>query len=378
MKEKIQSVAAQVRRRRFGRPLGAALLSTALVTVALAPVPAEANQFKRIRDVNVSCNNALQCDLFITNPSVTLYTVGFRRLAAFQAPISLYLTMREPLSAGSELLFIIDGEPVVALPASDFSYRAAIAEYSIRDEEVVLPLLAAAAAGDRLQVIYRTRTGQSSAQFSLSGIVAGSIFMDEVQGRTGREDALEAMGEVLAAAEAEAEMAESEPGDMVDLDVLPAGLRRYYEGPDAPCADLDGALPDPLGGFEFNLGDDQQMVGLRCSGAGAYNFPFAFWLGSADGRFERLALPTMSDQAPAAQLLAWNADWNPETRELSALFKGRGLGDCGEMHRWRLSETGSSFGFVLEEMRVKSECDGAFDGTMQSWDQIWPVPADRS
>ena len=42
---------------------------------------AQANQFKRIRDVNVSCNNALLCDLYITNPRVTLYSFGFRRSA---------------------------------------------------------------------------------------------------------------------------------------------------------------------------------------------------------------------------------------------------------------------------------------------------------
>ena len=364
MTQSLQSVTG-----RWGSIRGTVLAGLAM-TVSM-PVIAEANQFKRIRDVNVSCNNALRCDLFITNPSITLFTVGFRRAAAFEAPVALYLTLREPLAAGSQVRFVVDGDELLSVPDSAFSYRAAVSEYTYREAVDVRALFAAAKGGERLQVIYRTRSGQSTAPFSLSGVVAGAIFMDEVQGRVGRADALQAIATAPPPDDA------SEPAATGDLDVVPAGLRRYYEGEGAPCADFDGAVPDLLGGFETDLGDGMALVGLRCGAAGAYNAPFAFWLQHSEG-YSQLALPTMADDGPAASVLAWNAAWDPDIRELNSFFKGRGIGDCGTVHRWSLAETGLGHGFVLAEMRVKDECDGVFDETMESWDQLWPPAADKS
>lgn len=360
----------QVWRGAFG-PLG--LMVLALLGAAMVlPGPAEANQFKRIRDVNVSCTNALRCDLFISNPRVTLFSVGFRRAAAFDAPVALYLTLREPLSAGSDVRFVVDGAEVLSVPDSAFSYRAAISEYIYREADDVTALFAAAKAGERLQVVYRTRTGQSTAPFSLSGVVAGSIFMDEVQGRVGRADALTTLGDAPAGSETP-----PEPGDMAGLDEIPEGLRPYFVGDSAPCADFDGSVPEPLGGFETDLGEGLALIGLRCGSGGAYNLPYAFWERHPEG-YRQLALPVMGSDGPTAELLAWNAAWDPETRELSAFFKGRGIGDCGTVTRWSLTDGVFGVGFVLEEMRVKDACDGVFDETMASWEQLWPIPPDKS
>jgi len=350
-----------------------AALVGAMLTTAL-PGPAEAREFKRIRDVNVACTNTLRCDLYITNPRVTLYTVGFRRAAAFEAPVALYLTMREALAAGSEVRFVIDGTEQLTVPVGAFSYRAAIAEYSYDDQEAVRALFAAAKAGERLQVTYRTRNGQATAQFSLAGVVAGAIFMDEVQGRVGREDALQTVGTVADTPETPGAAVDE---TLADLGAVPAGLQRYYDGVGAPCADFDGAVPDPLGGFTAEITDEIRLVGLRCGSAGAYNAPFAFWK-QIDGTYYRLALPVMTEDGPGAEMVAWNAVWDDETDELTAFFRGRGLGDCGVFNRWDIGMVGFNEGFVLREMRVKDECDGEFDETMQSWDRLWPPQPDKS
>ncbi|MBO6637427.1 MAG: DUF1176 domain-containing protein [Roseitalea sp.] len=352
----------------FGALAGLCLAVAGLVAAAM-PVPADASQFKRIRDVNVSCTNALRCDMFITNARVTLFTVGFRRAAAFDAPVALYLTMREPLAAGSEVRFVIDGAEVLSVPSSAFSYRAAMSEYSYADQDEVRALFAATKAGERLQVTFRTRSGQTTAPYSLSGVVAGAIFMDEVQGRVGREDALAAIGAAPAAPEDE--------GDMAALDAVPAGLRRFYDGAGAPCADFDGSVPDPLGGFSADIDDEVRLVGLRCGSAGAYNAPFAFWA-EIDGTHYRLPLPVMTDEGPGAVMVAWNAQWDAEARQVSSFFKGRGIGDCGTVANWSIGEVGFGYGFVLAEMRVKDECDGVFDETLESWERIWPSAGDKS
>ncbi|WP_306117686.1 MULTISPECIES: DUF1176 domain-containing protein [unclassified Roseitalea] len=340
--------------------------------LALAAPAAQANQFKRIRDVNVSCNNSLRCDLFITNPSVTLYTVGFRRSAATDAPLALYLTMREPLAARSEVRFVIDGDEVLTIPVEDMAYRAAISEYIYDTQAPLRDLFAAARRGDRLSITYRTRRGQATAQFSLAGVVAGAIFMDEVQGRIGRDDALAQIGAAPLAPPVTA------PGEtVVGLDTLPAALELYYEGEQAPCATFAGGAPEPLAGFEANLAEGVTLIGMRCGEGGAYNIPFAYWLNTGQA-YERLALPTMTGQGPAAQLLAWNASWDPDTGELTGLFKGRGLGDCGTYSRWGLDRQDGGFGFVLRELRVKQDCDGVYDETYESWEQLWPQVTDKS
>jgi len=349
---------------------GLCLAVAGLLAVAV-PLPADASQFKRIRDVNVSCNNALRCDLFITNARVTLFTVGFRRAAAFDAPVALYLTLREPLAAGSDVRFAIDGAEILSVPAAEFSYRAAISEYSYADQDEVRALFAAAKAGERLQVTFRTRSGQSTAPYSLSGVVAGAIFMDEVQGRVGRDDALSEIG-------AEPDVpAPTDEGAMADLDAVPVGLRRYYQGEGAPCADFDGTVPDPLGGFSADIDDEVRLVGLRCGSGGAYNAPFAFWT-EIEGTYYRLPLPVMTDDGPGAVMVAWNAGWDAEAMQVTSFFKGRGIGDCGTVTTWSIGDVGFGYGFVLAEMRVKEACDGVFDETLESWKRIWPAAGDKS
>ena len=348
--------------------LGLAVVSAA---TAVLPGPADAREFRRIRDVNVSCTNALRCDLFITNPRVTLFTVGFRRAAAFDAPVALYLTIREPLAAGSQVRFVVDGIEVLTVPADAFSYRAAISEYSHDAQDAVRAVFVAAKAGELLQVTYRTRTGQATAPFSLSGVVAGATFMDEVQGRAGRDDALGAFGAAPARP--------VEPvfgGDVRELDAVPAGLMRAFEGEGAPCG-LDARMGDPVDGFEVSLADNVSLIGLQCGMGGAYNFPYAFWLRHSEGH-ERLALPTMAEAGPSAEMVAWNAWWDAGTGELNAFLKGRGIGDCGTVHRWTLGEGEIGPRFVLAEMRVKRTCDGVLDETMESWERLWPLTDDKS
>ena len=346
--------------------LGLAVISAA---TAVLPGPADAREFRRIRDVNVSCTNALRCDLFITNPRVTLFTVGFRRAAALDAPVALYLAIREPLVAGSQVRFVVDGIEVLTVPADAFSYRAALSEYSHDAQDAVRAMFAAARAGELLQVTYRTRTGQATAPFSLSGVVAGAIFMDEVQGRLGRDDALAAFGAMPVGP-----VAPVFGDDVRALDAVPAGLMRAFEGEGAPCAG-EGRVGDVVDGFEVSLTDNVSLIGLQCGVGGAYNFPYAFWLSHREGH-ERIALPVMAADGPSAEMVAWNAWWDAEAGELNAFFKGRGLGDCGTVARWTLA--GAEPRFVLREMRVKDACDGVFDETMESWPRLWPLTDDKS
>ena len=338
---------------------------------SLYPDIAQANQFKRIRDVNVSCNNALLCDLYITNPRVTLYSFGFRRAARPDAPVHLVLSTRDPLRSGSEITFTVDGQDVFSQPISAFNYRAAIYEYTYREQDDVAVLLAAARRGAELQITHATRAGQSTVPFSLSGIVAGSIFMDEVQGRVGQSDSIVKIGE---APELPAGSVVAEGLEPIDtIDQLPDGVALAFNAPSARCynpfAEEQGRT---LGGFKSKISDEVVLYGIPCGAGGAYNQSFAFWA-ALDTFVVPLALPSFSDGTPIAMMDAFNTSFDPEKRELTSFYKGRGLGDCGTFHRWSVSEFDVGSLFRLEEMLNKDDCDGVYEEDLSDYEQLWPL-----
>ncbi|MCI5074297.1 DUF1176 domain-containing protein [Oricola sp.] len=338
----------------------------ALVLACVAPTgDALASQFKRIRDISVSCTDALTCDVFTYNAQSELYSVIFRRAARPDAPVRLVLGVRETLTAGSVVEFSIDGQVVSVIDVSDLSYRAAVYEYSFDGEAEIAALIAAARSGRQLRVSYRARGLDTVSRFSLSGFVAGLSFMDEVQGRVGREDALQAGGD-----------ADGSEGSMLRaialIEDLPFQLRaEFSDRNDALCRGTEAGRFADLGGFEAGSGDDSWLIGLPCGTGGAYNQPFAFWERTGS-RFRPAPLPVMTGEGPSTDSFAWNVSWDQERQQLTGFFKGRGLGDCGTFNRWIWKEGGSGHVFVLTEARAKETCDGDPAGGPENWPRLWP------
>ncbi|MDZ7822716.1 MAG: DUF1176 domain-containing protein [Ahrensia sp.] len=354
---------------RFFTPVlaGFAVLIGAL---SFFPQLAEANQFKRIRDVNVACSAALACDIYITNPRVTLQTFGFRRAASRVGDASVYLSMREPLQAGSEVQFLVDGVEIARVAASALSYRAAAYEYTLREQRDVLALLNAARRGSTLQISYTTKAGRSTAPFSLSGMVAGLIFADEAQGRIGRDDALMALT-------ADPATTAVDNLSTVTLDYktwadVPKPLLAYFGTDDHLCANAIGAPNDAVFyGSQTEIAAGVALVELACGTPGAYNFPSAFWLKRGDV-FVPLPLPMISEKGLSAEFQAWNAAWDSQTATLVSFFKGRGIGDCGTFAEWKLHADAPSYAFILVSMRQKDECDGVQTDDFSDYKQVWP------
>lgn len=349
-------------RPRLGRALFAVLLVAGWAAIAGT---ASASQFKRIRDISVSCTDGLTCDVSAYNAQSEVYTVIFRRTARPEAPVRLVLGVRETLTAGSSVGISIDGRTVLQIPVSDLSYRAAVYEYIFDDEEQISALIAEAKAGRELRVTYRSRGLDTGSSFSLSGFVAGLIFMDEVQGRVGREDAIQAEG-----------AAQGDQGAPVRaiaaISDLPFQLRgEFRDSPDAACGAMDDEVFANLGGFEAHSGGDTWLIGLPCGMGGAYNQPYAFWerIGSS---LRMVPLPVMTEEGPSTDNVAWNISWDQDKQELSGFFKGRGLGDCGVYNRWTWREWTKGHVFILAESRAKGDCDGDPAGGPENWPALWP------
>ncbi|WP_158284724.1 DUF1176 domain-containing protein [Oricola cellulosilytica] len=328
----------------------------------VAVLPAMASQFKRIRDISVSCNDALTCDVSAYNAQSELYTVTFRRRASPDAPVELVLGVRETLTPGSDVLLEIDGAEIVRLPVADLSYRAAVYEYLFRGREEIAALMGSAKTGRTLRVSYRTRGVDTVSRFSLAGFVAGLIFMDEVQGRVGRPDALQADGPGTSGGEGTIR-------EVVSFSDIPFQLRSEFTSPSGSCGGLQEQPFAKLGGFDAEAGAGVRLIGLPCGSGDAFNQPYAFW--ERDGpRFNRVAFPVIAEEGPSTSSTAWNVEWDDERKILTSLFKGRAAGDCGILNRWAWKTGESENAFVLIEARATAECGS---GDPQSWPIVWPV-----
>ncbi|MEM5501494.1 DUF1176 domain-containing protein [Ahrensia kielensis] len=333
---------------------------------------AHANQFKRVRDVNVACNNALLCNIYIANRSVSLSSFGFRRTAAPDSPVQMVISARPALRGGSNLQIMVDGEMVLELDVSKLSYRAATYEYLYNDQENVTKLMKAVRRGKQIQISYTTRSGRTTAPFSLSGITAGFIFADEAQGRIGSNNALMALSANVPT-EADDAIEEVNITNYSSWSDVPADLLPFFGKEAGRCSNEIGEGQSRVdGGFSAGLDDGFKLIALPCGDAGAYNYPYAFWMQDGD-MFTPLALPVMSNEGPSVSDLAWNIVWDGETRELYAFFKGRGLGDCGTSNRWTLADEAGTYRFVLVEALEKTACDGIYKEDLSDYKKLWPL-----
>lgn len=184
--------------------------------------------------------------------------------------------------------------------------------------------------------------GAETAEFSLAGLTAALIWIDEQQGRLGSERVAEAP---------------------------PVGLDRSGSAP--PAGDVPPALmaqraadtecqpmADLVNGAEIEidpaLTDSAKLYILPCWGA-AYNFAWKAYVEYVEGEYATVALPEFT---PATGWTATthlvNYSYDPETKTITTFNKGRGLGDCGTAGTWRWHE----FGFRLIEFAAKDDCDG--------------------
>lgn len=336
----------------FRRGLWLAALSAGLSSLMMAS--AFANQFKRINDVNVSCTNSLQCDLFITDTRVTLYTFALRRGAAEQAAMSLVLSTRQPLASGSEVALRVDGQEVARFNQSDLSYRAAVYEYVLRDAAIVEAVLAAASNGRVLQIEYATRGGQTAASFGLSGFVEGLRFADAVQGRQGAANAWSRFS-------GQADAAPTMGSDVIGrFDDVPFLIRsRFFRRSDSLCAGADTEGAGFNGAFSINAGE-VALYALPCGPSAPGNRAFSVFEVKG-GELSVLAFPIITGQGPTVRYRVPNLVWDAAA---SSLISDGNADNCAQTHMWSVGGV-APLRLTLTRSAVAEECGDAV--------QAWPV-----
>jgi invasion protein IalB len=305
------------------------------------------------------------CRIFTEAPAsgADAVRVTVMREAAKDAVARLIVTLLAPASAAPRprLAITLDGGPPVRLASgSDLSSgpgsdaRSVDIRLSDAATKRLLPFLRR---GRTLDVMVTGEGGeQVSSALPIAGFGPAVSFIDMRQGRADRQDALSAViGGQTPAARA---------GRIRDVsrDAAPEPLRKTMIDRDCPVWDQNEGNPSFLAeqSFAAELGGGRTLWAIVCA-SGSYNADFAMFVedpSKAANRFEPLLFANFVESIgwTGVDTLA-NAEYDPETKQLTAFDKGRGAGDCGTYGIWEW--VGAAFRMI--EYRSKEECDGVGD-----------------
>jgi len=339
-----------------------------IAAVAACWLPGQASQAyvtKKVRDWTVECSNGLTCQVsFWDWGSKGMQYLGFERRGAPHATVQLRLRTATDFSPdtdpGVTYRFTVDGRELLLLTARDLIQEEHSAAYFYPDQAKVLALLEAMGAGTSAEVTVTGRAGNEVLPIKLNGVKGAMLYLDEVQGRLDRVDALEAKGN------------KQPPEDVVAKDIrtlvdMPEIVRKEFTDSGGACSDLLPETIKQFDGFDVTIGAIR-LIAVPCTTGGAYNQPYALY--TVNEAVERIAFPDLHEGRPTTMSTAMNIDFNPVTKTMTSFFRGRGLGDCGEYHKWQLDKTGNRL--ELLEIRVKGECDEG-DNDPTKFPLVWPL-----
>jgi SAM-dependent methyltransferase len=108
---------------------------------------------------------------------------------------------------------------------------------------------------------------------------------------------------------------------------------------------------------------DGSKIGRILCVAGAYNLGYAYFhvTETEEGyEWERVSFPACAEDGERPQQgVLFNPSFNPNTGNLTAFIKGRGLGDCGTSFEFNWQTESNSF--CMRQCSHKPECDGRMD-----------------
>ena len=341
-----------------------AIAACAALAAAWWAMPAKAYQSRQIRDYYVVCSNGLTCELAIHNFDTPLTGLAVERGGGPSSPVTIRFDMAMALEEGSEVTVAVDGAAPVRFPVSAMTADADDLAYRLSEAAHVDALVGAFQDGNSAEIGYRTAEGETSSPYSLAGMKAGMLFMDEAQGRLNATDALVSKGEREPDAPA--------VRDIATVEALPVAIRGQFADKQGDCYVYDAKQFGRGSGFEAQLSDTAFLIGVPCGSPGAYNQPYVFFVRAGE-HATPLHLPVMTQFGPSTEPYAWNVSWKHRERIMEGFFKGRGVGDCGVFSRWVLNDEMPEPAFILREMRVKEDCDGDNMGGVEFWPPVWPL-----
>ncbi|MBB3590100.1 hypothetical protein FHX08_000444 [Rhizobium sp. BK529] len=148
---------------------------------------------------------------------------------------------------------------------------------------------------------------------------------------------------------------------------LPQSVRADIEPYNGDCHIEEQRLADG-DAFEVVSETGMRLIIVPCGQTGAYNMPFAIY-GGYGSRISRTAFPLKFSETIGDT--AFNVRYDELEMRFTSFAKGRGMGDCGSYYAWRAAEPGRMGFLVLEEVRIKEECEARADGGPATWPLVW-------
>lgn len=332
------------------------MIRPTVLAACLAFLPAAASAgdlgtMGTFQDWTAGCDNGRACRaLSLLAEDVTQgWFLRLDRDATASAPVHLTLIAQsETYPRAGTLLLRAAGVDVAALKLGQ-DIRLEDDGLLIEDRKAIAAVLAAMRRADKLEVISERQPAGTKvlARISLVGAKAALLWVDERQQRVGTVTALVGRG--------------SKPASAVPVPpALPVIVsERTTDGGPPPEAlseathsemirqsdsycDKDRSGPDPDSKTMVRLGQGLVLAAVRCI-SGAYNFGRAYFLvEESEKSIVRPALfprpveqKVEEDKELTPNNVLWNADFGPNSTEISHFTKGRGMADCGETGVWR-------------------------------------------
>ncbi|WP_417671966.1 DUF1176 domain-containing protein [Roseibium sp.] len=352
------------------------LIRMLLLTVLVATMPLHAlASSERTLPVwgkwSVGCGNSGLCfsSTFVREQSTWLDIRIVRDWPGNSDPL-LRLTANAALNNEGTIEIEVDGKTVDALPVSQLreiqgavvtpaGFRPLGGEgFWLPTGPVTQTVLNAMVSGKSMTLSLPIGNDIVTVPVSLGGLRASLEWLDDRQQRSDTVSAIVKTGD---------DPAVDAPHAMPILlpDTLPPAVKNAWDA-NRFCSDIDPAIFASLDAVAAPLADKSTLYLLPCGAPSAYNTPYVVILSLDGDRTRQVHVARMTDQGPIATDVIYNARWHAGKLELTSLFKGSGVGDCGTWSRW--TWTGSAF--ALREQAARQTCDGK-ETPISDWDNIW-------
>ena len=236
------------------------------------------------------------------------------------------------------------------------AYRAAERFY-VTDPDTLGPLLPALLAGNQVTIAYFDVTNEArSFTLSLSGITASLLWI---------EDQMKIVGaprlSVVPAGLPAAAPPESDP---IREAGIPEAVRARHERT-SDCEIFDDRKMQEFGGVIEPLSATSILYALPCT-VHAYNVTYRLYLRDI-GEIGGVRTLYFADYSDSTNWSGTDLLFNitVEGKNLSAFYKGRGLGDCGTWGVW----TWQQYNYRLDRFAAQTECEGV---TSDNWPVVFP------
>jgi len=275
------------------------------------------------------------------------------------APLAFRVYSPKKLAPSAQVSLSVDGgRPAVAREGHALSFPESRNGFTIKSRHIGT-LLNQMMGGSSLALRFNTDAGPAEYVVSLSGLVAALRWVDDRQGRAGRQDALVAKGP---------EAPRDAPAPLViklKADIPAAVAALWSRG--KICNDVEDDMFRAMQGFVAEIDPDTRVWVLPCGMPGAYNAPYVAYGQTTTGDVWQIFFALPGEKGWVAEDMIYNVVWDHRGKRIEHFIKGRGLGDCGTTaaYRWQ----GRTFELI--SARAKGDCDGNFVPP-EKWPQIWP------